>query len=158
MDSTRRIRVYVDTSVFGGPFDEEFRRPSEQFFEHVQRGAFDLVTSVLVSNEIVSAPEQVRSFFQSVVPFVTNVDVTNEAVELQNAYLRARIVTKKYSAGALHVAIASASGCTVIVSWNFRHIVHFTRIPLYNAVNLAHGYQTIGIFSPLEVVGYEKGV
>ena len=33
------------------------------------------------------------------------------------------------------VALATVSKCSLIVSWNFKHIVHFEKIPLYNAVN-----------------------
>jgi hypothetical protein len=37
----------------------------------------------------------------------------------------------------LHVAIASVSGCDLIVSWNFKPIV-FGKIPKYNAVNVRY--------------------
>jgi hypothetical protein len=55
---------------------------------------------------------------------------------------------------ALHVAISTISGCDLIVSWNFKHIVHFDKIPKYNAVNVLNGYGRIGIYSPLEVIKY----
>jgi hypothetical protein len=42
------------------------------------------------------------------------------------------------------------------VSWNFKHIVHFDKIPKYNAVNTLEGYGPIGIFSPLEVIRYDN--
>lgn len=44
----------------------------------------------------------------------------------------------------------------MIVSWNFKHIVHYQKIPLYNTVNVRQGYDAIFIYSPLEVVGYGK--
>ncbi|MDJ0509521.1 MAG: hypothetical protein QNJ64_09750 [Crocosphaera sp.] len=56
---------------------------------------------------------------------------------------------------ALHVALASVSGCSMIVSWNFKHIVHFQKIPLYRAINAVKGYAQIDIYSPLEVINYE---
>ena len=56
---------------------------------------------------------------------------------------------------ALHVAIATVVKCSLIVSWNFAHIVHFNKIPLYNAVNRKKGYPTIAIYSPREVIEYE---
>jgi len=34
------IRVYADTSVIGGIFDEEFKEPSRTFFEQVKNGQF----------------------------------------------------------------------------------------------------------------------
>jgi hypothetical protein len=37
------------------------------------------------------------------------------------------------------------------VSWNFRHIVHFDKIRLFNSVNLELGYKPLQIYSPREV-------
>ncbi len=51
------------------------------------------------------------------------VDVSKEALQLRDAYLKAGIITPKYSDNALHVALASVSNCSLIVSWNFKHIV-----------------------------------
>jgi hypothetical protein len=83
------------------------------------------------------------------------VDVSAEALQLQQAYLARGIVPRKYAADALHVALATVAGCSVIVSWNFRHIVHFRKIPLYNAVNEARGHRVVAIYSPCEVIDYE---
>ena len=44
----RIIRVYADTSVFGGVFDEEFEAPSVAFFQQVREHRFQLVTSPVV--------------------------------------------------------------------------------------------------------------
>jgi len=43
------------------------------------------------------------------------------------------------------------------VSWNFKHIVHFQKIPLYRAINTIKGYAEINIYSPPEVINYENG-
>ena len=42
-----RIRVYVDTSVFGGTQDEEYRTPSLRFFQAVARGDYLVLVSEL---------------------------------------------------------------------------------------------------------------
>jgi len=52
---------------------------------------------------------------------------------------------------ALHVALASVAGCTMIVSWNFKHIVHFPKIPLYRAINVIKGYSQLDIIDPLKI-------
>jgi len=46
-------------------------------------------------------------------------------------------------------------GADLIVSWNFRHIVHFEKVHKYNAVNALHGYRAVAIHSPSEVIAYE---
>ena len=40
----------------------------------------------------------------------------------------------------------------VIASWNFKHIVHYDKIRLFNAVNLREGYSLVDIRSPMEIV------
>ena len=96
-----------------------------------------------------------KDLFDSLLPFSEIIDVNIESLKLREEYLKAGIVTKKYSNDALHVALATISTCRIIVSWNFKHIVHFKKIPLYNAVNILQGYNQIAIYSPLEVIEYE---
>ncbi|UHD16694.1 hypothetical protein [Thiocapsa bogorovii] len=42
------------------------------------------------------------------------------------------------------------------MSWNFKHIVHFDKIPKYNAVNTLNGQGQIGIYSPPEILSYDQ--
>jgi hypothetical protein len=86
------------------------------------------------------------------------VAITEEAIRLRQAYITAGIVTQKSLADALRVATATVSTCPVIVSCNFRHIVHFQKIPMYNAVNTLNGYDPIAIHSPREVLNDEEAV
>ncbi len=56
------MRVYVDTSVFGGAFDREFEKASRVFFDMARLGEFTLVISSTVYDEMRDAPEPVRDF------------------------------------------------------------------------------------------------
>ena len=82
--------------------------------------------------------------------------ITKECIELREQYLVQGIVSRKYLDDALHVAVATVSGCDMIVSWNFKHIVHFEKISLYHAINRIHGYREIFINSPSEVITYDE--
>jgi len=152
----RLLRVYADTSVYGGVYDPEFAEPSKAFFELVRQGVYRLVISTSVRDEIEKAPEPVRLLLTELAPRSERIEISLDAVELQEAYLRARIVSEQSRADALHVALASVSGCSLIVIWNFKHIVNFRRIPLYNGVNLSNGYGMVTICSPLEVIEDEE--
>jgi len=149
------IRVYADTSVFGGVFDPGIDQSSQEFFEEVRQGRFQLVISNVVADELKEAPDRVRQEFESLLPVAELVAPTAEALVLQAAYLRAGIVTARWANDALHVALAVVNHCRSIVSWNFRHIVHFDKIPLYNGVNLINGYDTLSINTPAEMIAYE---
>ncbi len=151
----KNIRVYVDTSVFGGVFDDEFKKASLLFFEQVKLNLFEVFISPIVQNEISLAPQQIQDFYAEILPLTKIMDISDEALVLRDSYLESNIVSKKYSNDALHVALATTSRCSIIVSWNFKHIVHFEKIALYNAINILEGYQQISIYSPLEVISYE---
>ena len=150
------VRVYADTSVYGGIFDREFAIPSRQFFELVEAGRFQLVTSALVAEEISVAPERVKQFYRAMEDVLLVAEIKASAIRLAEAYIRAGIVTPKSLTDARHVALATVSHCRLIVSWNFKHIVQFERIGRYNELNVASGYGAIGIFSPLEVIDDEE--
>ena len=149
----KRPRVYIDTSVIGGCFDHEFREDSSALFQNAQDGAIQLVVSDLLAAEIENAPETVKDFYASLPEGLLEVvSAGTEADALQQAYLAEGVVGPAREDDAMHVAIATASRCDIIVSWNFRHIVHYDKIRMYNAVNLREGYAIIAIHSPTEVV------
>ncbi|MEI7833836.1 MAG: hypothetical protein WCJ56_11655 [bacterium] len=150
------LRVYVDTSVFGGVFDAEFSIASSKLFHRIRQGRFQLIVSGLVQKEIANAPQQVQDLFYDIIQLAEIVDVDENMLRLMHGYIDAKIVTDKWRDDALHVAQATVAGCNLIVSWNFKHIVHYEKIPLYNAVNVLHGYNNIAIHSPLEVISDEK--
>jgi hypothetical protein len=139
METRRIISVYADTSRFGGVFNEEFREPSKASVDAVIAGRFTLMTSELVRHEIAAPPETVRQLFDEMLAIADIAAVTTETLQLQQAYLSAGIVSERFATDALHVALATVSGASMIISWNFRHIVSFQRIPKYNAVNKPYG-------------------
>ncbi len=114
-----------------------------------------LVTSAIVEAEIEPAPEKIRDLFARYESVAEIAPVTQQALLLQQQYINSGVVTPKSAEDALHVAVATVSQCTLIVSWNFKHIVHFDKIPKYNAVNILNDYGPIGIYSPLEVISYD---
>ncbi len=155
MISNRSITVYADTSVFGGVFDEEFQDASYAFFKAITHKKFQLITSKVVAEEIQAGPDKVQTLFNDYLLLAEIAEVSIEALQLQQAYINAGIVTQKHATDALHVALATTNGASIIVSWNFKHIVNFQKIPMYNAVNTLNGYGHVAIYSPLEVIEYE---
>jgi hypothetical protein len=77
--------------------------------------------------------------------------ITDEAINLAEIYLERKILTPKYFNDGLHIAIATISNIDIIASWNFKHIVHYDKIRLFNSVNIESGYKSIDIYSPMEV-------
>jgi len=80
------------------------------------------------------------------------VNTSAESDQLRNAYLQARVVGPVSANDASHIAVATTSGVDLVVSWNFKHIVHFEKIAGYEGVNSLRGYRSPRIYSPREVV------
>lgn len=148
----QKIRVYVDTSVFGGTEDDEFSEPSRRFFDDVYQGHYEILLSDEVYRELEDAPQAVREVWKNLpAEYVEDVQVTEEVERLAKAYIEAGILGKASEGDARHVAAAVVAWADVIVSWNFKHIVNRRRIHKYNAVNTLEGYRQIEIYSPLEM-------
>lgn len=149
----KRLRLYIDTSVVGGCFDRAFAEVSRAFFARARAGEIILLTSELMIQELAEAPAEVQGVVDTVArESIEEVSITEEAETLRDKYLEAGVVGPSSAADALHVALATALRADAIVSWNFRHIVHFEKIRGFNAVNLREGYAPLEIRSPREMV------
>lgn len=147
------LRVYADTSVFGGCFDDEFKTESVRFFDEVRQGQFVLVVSNVTLDELELAPESVRGVLAGLPSLqVEIVSTSPESDDLRDAYLEAAVVGPSSSNDAAHIAVATVSNVDMVVSWNFKHIVHFEKIGGYEGVNSLRGYRSPRIYSPREVV------
>lgn len=149
-------RIYTDTSVIGGCFDEEFSKGSIALFESFRSGASVIVLSNLTLAELESAPTAVQEVIKTVSSeFIDYIEFSQDASDLADVYLQEGVVTKKSRIDAQHIATATVHRVDVLVSWNFKHIVNLERIHGYNSVNLRLGYPLLEIRTPVEVIPYE---
>jgi hypothetical protein len=149
----KKYKVYADTSVFGGCFDSEFSDDSISFFQMVINGFFKLYLSSYVFEELQKAPPYVRNLLKSFPEDSVVIIEYNEEIEiLANKYIKSGVLTSKSLLDAEHVAAATINEVDFIVSWNFKHIVHFDKINGFNAVNLLNGYRKVDIYSPKQVI------
>lgn len=147
------LRVYADTSVFGGCFANEFKTESVRFFEEVRQGRFVLVVSNVTLDELELAPDEVRAILAELpTEQVEIVRTSPESDGLKNAYLEATVVGPASTNDAAHIAVATIYDVDLVLSWNFKHIVHFEKIGGYEGVNSLRGYRSPKIYSPREVV------
>jgi predicted nucleic acid-binding protein len=145
-------RVYIDTSVIGGCFDPEFSLWSNGLLQDFTNAVFKPVLSLLVTAEVEEAPDVVQAKLTEIMALSPEIlQVTTEASVLAKLYQQRQILTPKFYNDGLHIALATTAEVDVLVSWNFKHIVHFNKIRLFNAVNMEAGYKAIQIYSPREV-------
>ena len=151
-------RIYLDTSVIGGAFDEEFNETTNLLFEMVEKKRFTLVISSLTLSELDLAPTYIKDFFNKIER--SSIELISSSAEselLANCYISEKVVGQTSFEDCHHIAIATISKVDILVSWNFKHIVNVFRIRGYNSVNLKLGYSQIEIRSPKDIIEYETG-
>ncbi|OYU93004.1 MAG: PIN domain protein [Bacteroidetes bacterium B1(2017)] len=152
-----RQRIYIDTSVFGGYFDEEFSEFTIPLFERIKDGDFVVLYSNVNQEELQNAPDNVKSLVKSLKKdFTEFIDTTEDAIDLANEYITEKVVGKTSFADCLHIALATLNRADFLISWNFKHIVNIERIRGYNSINIKNGYKQLEIRSPREFEQYEN--
>lgn len=102
----KKFRIYLDSSVFGGCFDQGFAEGSNGLFSMFEHGeAIALISSVVIE-EIELAPKYVRQKMLDLVDAET-LELNDEIRMLAKMYLKEEIVTEKYLNDAMHIAIAT---------------------------------------------------
>jgi predicted nucleic acid-binding protein len=150
-------RIYLDTSVFGGYFDDDFSDHTVPLFDRIQDGEFFLLFSTITQEELENAPERVKQLVTGLkVDWTEFLDVSEEAVELAMEYIREKVVGETSYSDCLHIALATIHRADFLISWNFKHIVNVQRIRGYNSINIKNGYKLLEIRSPREFEKYEN--
>src|SRR5260370_28944414 len=117
------LRVYADTSVFGGCFDDEFKTESVRFFEEVRQGQFVVVVSNVTLDELELAPDPVRGVLADLPPQqVEIVSTLLESDALINAYLEAAGVRPASGKDPAHMVLAAISKVHLVVRARFKNI------------------------------------
>jgi hypothetical protein len=150
-------RCYLDTSVVGGYYDAEFAESTRALIDEIRCQRVVGVISDLVVSELRGAPAKVRDLLLPGfgAPWEV-IEETEESMVLAKAYLEAGVVAERFEDDCRHVAMATVDRVDILLSWNCRHIVHYDKIRLFNAVNLIKGYDPLEIRTPSEVIEYEE--
>jgi predicted nucleic acid-binding protein len=148
----RTPTLYLDTSVLGGYFDDEFKEATQELWRQMEQGRFRFFTSFVTVDELTDAPERVREILTTTFAPGNILEITGEMEQLAAAYMSRAILTPKYSDDARHVAVCTVARIDYLVSWNFRHLVNVEREKGFNVVNLLQGYATLRIVNPLELI------
>jgi hypothetical protein len=150
----RDLRIYIENSVVGGYFDDEFKEYTHKLFDEFRKGKYKPIISSHVIAELENgAPENVKENLKTL--DYEEYAVNEEMTKLAEKYIEQKIVSQNYYSDALHIAVATVIGVDVLVSWNFKHIVNLNKIKLFNSVNLQEAYNVLEIRTPRELIENE---
>lgn len=115
-------RIYIDTSVVGGFFDEEFKEATNMLFKRLESREVKFVVSDLLDLELINAPNHVKELlFNYPTDFFERVELTSEAVKLADTYIEEKVVGKTSIEDCRHIAMETIYNVDVLASWNFKH-------------------------------------
>lgn len=150
-------KIYLDTSVIGGYYDDEFKIETKKIFSKINSGTLQIVYSDLTLKEIYRGPKRIIELFEQIdSKNKAVVQINKEIIKLADAYISGNVVGLSSRDDCIHIAAATISKSDFLLSWNFKHIVNERRIYGYNAVNLLLGYSVIEIISPIQFNNNEK--
>ncbi|MDR0611486.1 MAG: hypothetical protein LBG58_15365 [Planctomycetaceae bacterium] len=136
-----RIKLYLDTCIFG-LLDKERERKTNEFFKFVleNQDKYELVISPITIDEINNAPNEIKT---EIFDFIKVLNITKlpdlpEIVDFANDYVKEGILNKTQFEDLTHIAYASAFKCEILISWNRSHLAKDTTQRKLNEYNEKH--------------------
>lgn len=144
------MKLYLDTSIYGGYYDKEFEKETRRLFDWLIRRTVTVISSDLVLTELANAPQRVREL-PNILPSLQIINLMQPAKNLAQAYLTEGALTAKSLDDAYHIAMATVCEATALVSWNFKQMVNLLKTKQYNDINFRYGYGALEIHSPPQI-------
>jgi hypothetical protein len=109
------LRIYLENSVIGEYYDDEFKESTIKLFEEFKSKEYKAVISSHVTTELDDGvPDYIKKNLEQL--YYEFHEITNEMKELADKYMAEGIVTEKYYNDALHINIAVVLDVDVLVS------------------------------------------
>jgi predicted nucleic acid-binding protein len=147
-----KTKIYLDTSVISALFDKrtpERLTMTADFWSKLID--YEVFISELVLEELKRANVQIRNRMLSTVENFNILYLSERAENLAKTYVKQGIFPEKYFDDALHVALASENQISVLISWNFTHLVKLKTRRMVSVVNLQKNFMPVEIISPPEL-------
>jgi predicted nucleic acid-binding protein len=156
----KKLKIYLDTSVIShldAPDVPDKEADTKRLWEEIKAGRYEVFISPVVVLELSDCYEPKLSGLLAQMDSIcyTTLDETDEILELALKYIDAGILRKKSINDCRHIAYACVSGCDMVVSWNFKHLVNIKTINGVKGVNALAGYREMPIYTPTFFIGGE---
>ena len=151
----KKLKIYLDTSAIG--YLDETTSPKEMndmlsLWDKIKQNEYDVVLSEITLIEINANknPEKVKTLARflsesSYDTFEVNDEVKRIADLVKNNGL---LASDKHQNDRLHIGCAVVSGCDILVSLNFKHLVNVKTIKGVRGIASLGGYGNIDIVPP----------
>jgi predicted nucleic acid-binding protein len=154
------MRVYIETSVVSFLTARPNKDPIICGQQELTKAwwdegssRFELCYSEVVAEEAARGNAQAAQKRLERLDKLTEVPVTQEAVDLAERLIKAGALPMKAFADAMHVAVCVVNGIEILVSWNCKHIANVTMRGVIEKVCRDAGYDPARICTPTDLWG-----
>jgi predicted nucleic acid-binding protein len=150
-----KLKILIDTSVVSNLYAPEvphLEAEALEFWEDVKAGKYEVYLSSTLFEELEECKEPKRSIIRKFITEIefnlVNVADNSDIAKIVNEIINQCILTENNLDDCTHIACAVVSGCDVIVSNNFKHMVKRKTINGVRAINILKGFKHIDILPP----------
>jgi len=149
----KKLKLYLDTSVIShldAPDRPDRMADTLKLWEMIKSGVYDVVLSSIDFFELAKCSEEKRSVLADYLAQIQyqHIDVTDEILSTAEHFIELKVLTRKSYVDCQHLAVAIHTGCDIVASWNFQHMVNIRTIKGVKVVTAIEGYNDILICSP----------
>ena len=151
----KKLKLYLDTSAIG--YLDEQSSPKEMtdmltLWEQIKQGRYDVVLSQTTLDEVSANLniDKVNTLMQHLAEIQFDTIILNEEINKIAALVKSNelLISDKHQGDRLHIGCAIVSGCDILVSYNFKHLVNVRTIKGVRGIASLSGYNSIDIMTP----------
>ena len=158
----KKLRIYIETSAIGYLDDHENSNDMKAmlaFWNDIKNLKYNVIISELTFIELNDNKntEKVNTLLDYIAQIeYETIGITEEAEHIANLVKKNELlISDKHQNDRLHIGCAFASGCDIIISMNFKHLVNVKTIRGVRAISSIEGYKNIDIIQPAALVEEE---
>lgn len=153
----KKQKIYLDTSAIShldATDTPDKMEDTLRLWRQIQEGQYDVVLSEVVFDELAECLEPKKSYLAAFLQQIKyeRVESNNDTVALASKFIDFGILREKSFDDCRHIAAALLSGCDLIVSWNFKHIVNTKTIKGTKVIATMEGFKDAIICSPTMLI------
>ncbi len=119
------------------------------------RSLFTLYSSEIVQDEAARGDTEIADQRLNLLQSLMFLDLTEEAVDLAQEFLKQSNLPPKASNDTLHMALATVYGLNYLLTWNCKHMANAQIQRKLSQISSELGYELPVICTPYELMGYD---
>jgi hypothetical protein len=161
----KKLKVYLDTSIINFLRADDapvYKNATEILFKDIiVPNKIDTYISRVLLEEIDDTTNdktkrELQDFVNKYKEKFKILEADNEKIDeitfLAGEYIKEKIIPKKKTSDALHIAYSTVFQMDILLSWNFKHLANVNKEQRIIIVNKIHGYNyPFRLANPLEV-------